>query len=316
MSPMKLDQRIIADLERFLRDELTRIQGSLRAVVTESRTTESTSLTDMSVHAAETLHTEIQVALMDRRTQQVDADPGRPRAAVRWPVRILPGVRGVHRGTAAPRACPSPSVAATARGKRSGEPVATRCLPARRRARSRSRRPDGKAPRRPTPRPVKTGRGVGTVGGCAVPALPWPAIPCSSAGSTGLQIREPDSIRGGVYASASARSGSHSAPPRRAGAVTQLGPIVQLDPPPARLRPMALTAANPIARRRGRCLFHSRTHVRLESAPSDAASHCPGRDTVSGPIVEIDRPVCIHPLFHGCHRIGTALAPSEGDRNP
>jgi DnaK suppressor protein len=67
---MKLDQRIIADLERFLRAELVRIQGSLRAVVTESRTTESTSLTDMSVHAAETLHTEIQVALMDRRTQQ------------------------------------------------------------------------------------------------------------------------------------------------------------------------------------------------------------------------------------------------------
>jgi RNA polymerase-binding transcription factor len=71
MSPTKLDQRIIADLERFLRAELVRIQGSLRAVVTESRTTESTSLTDMSVHAAETLHTEIQVALMDRRTQQV-----------------------------------------------------------------------------------------------------------------------------------------------------------------------------------------------------------------------------------------------------
>ena len=70
MSPMKLDQRIIADLERFLQAELVRIQGSLRAVVTESRTTESTSLTDMSVHAAETLHTEIQVALMDRRTQQ------------------------------------------------------------------------------------------------------------------------------------------------------------------------------------------------------------------------------------------------------
>ncbi len=71
MSPMKLDRRIIAGLERFLRGELTRLQGSLRAVVTETRTAESTSLTDMSVHAAETLHTEIQVALMDRRTQQV-----------------------------------------------------------------------------------------------------------------------------------------------------------------------------------------------------------------------------------------------------
>ncbi len=71
MSPMKLDRRIIAELERFLRDELTRLQGSLRAVVTEARTAESTSLTDMSVHAAETLHTEIQVTLMDQRTQQV-----------------------------------------------------------------------------------------------------------------------------------------------------------------------------------------------------------------------------------------------------
>jgi RNA polymerase-binding transcription factor len=70
MSHMKLDRRITAELEQFLRNELTRIQGSLRAIVTESRTTESTSLTDMSVHAAETLHTEIQVALMDRRTQQ------------------------------------------------------------------------------------------------------------------------------------------------------------------------------------------------------------------------------------------------------
>ena len=71
MSPMKLDRRIIGQLERLLRDELTRLQGSLRAGVTENRTAENTSLTDMSVHAAETLHTEIQVALMDRRTQQV-----------------------------------------------------------------------------------------------------------------------------------------------------------------------------------------------------------------------------------------------------
>jgi DnaK suppressor protein len=71
VSPAKLDRRIIGDLERILRDELSRLQGSLRAVVTESRNTENTNLTDMSVHAAETLHTEIQVTLMDRRTQQV-----------------------------------------------------------------------------------------------------------------------------------------------------------------------------------------------------------------------------------------------------
>ncbi len=71
MSPTKLDRRIIGELEGFLETELARLQGSLRAVVSESRTTESTSLTDISVHAAETLHTEIQVALMDRRTRQV-----------------------------------------------------------------------------------------------------------------------------------------------------------------------------------------------------------------------------------------------------
>lgn len=71
MSPMKLDRRIIGELERFLRDELTRLQGSLRAVVTENRTAENTSLTDISVHAAETLNTEIQVTLLDHRTQQV-----------------------------------------------------------------------------------------------------------------------------------------------------------------------------------------------------------------------------------------------------
>jgi len=71
VSPMKLDRRIIGELERFLRDELTRLQGSLRAVVTENRTAENTSLTDISVHAAETLNTEIQVTLLDHRTQQV-----------------------------------------------------------------------------------------------------------------------------------------------------------------------------------------------------------------------------------------------------
>lgn len=71
MSPTKLDRRIIQDLERFLQNEVARLQTSLRAVITESRSTEGTSLTDMSAHAAETLHTEIRVTLMDRRTQQL-----------------------------------------------------------------------------------------------------------------------------------------------------------------------------------------------------------------------------------------------------
>lgn len=71
MSPTKLDRRTIGELEQFLRDELVRLQGSLRAAVEENRAAENTSLTDMTVHAAETLHAEIQVALVGRRTQQV-----------------------------------------------------------------------------------------------------------------------------------------------------------------------------------------------------------------------------------------------------
>jgi DnaK suppressor protein len=71
VSPTRLDRRVIRELERFLQDELTRLQASLRAIITENRTADSTSLTDISVHAAETLHTEIRVTLMDRRTSQV-----------------------------------------------------------------------------------------------------------------------------------------------------------------------------------------------------------------------------------------------------
>jgi DnaK suppressor protein len=71
VSPTKLDRRVIRDLERLLRSEVTRLQASLRAVITENRTAESTSLTDMSVPAAETLPTAIRVTLMDRRTQQL-----------------------------------------------------------------------------------------------------------------------------------------------------------------------------------------------------------------------------------------------------
>lgn len=71
MSPTKLDRRTTGELERFLRDELARLQGALRAVVEENRTSENPSMTDMAAHASETLHTEMRVALMGRRTQQV-----------------------------------------------------------------------------------------------------------------------------------------------------------------------------------------------------------------------------------------------------
>ena len=69
MSPSTLDRRTTKELEQILRAQLTRLQGSLRAAVEENRTTEGASLTDMSVHAAETLHTEIQVTLVGRRTE-------------------------------------------------------------------------------------------------------------------------------------------------------------------------------------------------------------------------------------------------------
>lgn len=71
MSPTKLDKRTTSELERFLRDELARLQDTLRAVVEENRTSETPTLTDMAAHAAETLHTELRVTLMGRRTQQV-----------------------------------------------------------------------------------------------------------------------------------------------------------------------------------------------------------------------------------------------------
>jgi DnaK suppressor protein len=72
MSTRKLDRRTRRELEQFLRDELDRVRGSLQALTHERRTAEMPSPTDMTVHAAETLHTEIQVALVDRRAEQAN----------------------------------------------------------------------------------------------------------------------------------------------------------------------------------------------------------------------------------------------------
>lgn len=71
MSPTKLDSRTVGELEQFLKAELARLQGTLRAVVEENRTSENPTMTDMAAHAADTLHTEMRVALMGRRTQQL-----------------------------------------------------------------------------------------------------------------------------------------------------------------------------------------------------------------------------------------------------
>jgi DnaK suppressor protein len=66
-----LDRQTIGELERFLRDDLSRLETSLRAIARENRTAEKTGLTDVSLHAADTLQTEMQVTLVDRRTRQV-----------------------------------------------------------------------------------------------------------------------------------------------------------------------------------------------------------------------------------------------------
>ena len=71
MSPRTLDPRMMGELEQFLREELVRLQDSLRAIAQENRTAEKATLTDVTAHAAETLNSEIQVALVDRRAQQV-----------------------------------------------------------------------------------------------------------------------------------------------------------------------------------------------------------------------------------------------------
>jgi DnaK suppressor protein len=59
------------ELSQFLRAELVRLQGSLRSISQENRTAEKPGLADISAHAAATLHAEIQVTLVDRRTQQM-----------------------------------------------------------------------------------------------------------------------------------------------------------------------------------------------------------------------------------------------------
>ena len=71
MNTRALDRRTIGELERFLREDLARLETSLRAMARENRTAEKTGLTDVSLHAADTLQTEMQVTLVDRRTRQV-----------------------------------------------------------------------------------------------------------------------------------------------------------------------------------------------------------------------------------------------------
>ena len=61
----------MVELEHFLHDELARLETSVRTIARESRTAEKAGLTDDGVPSADALQTEMQVTLMDRRTQQV-----------------------------------------------------------------------------------------------------------------------------------------------------------------------------------------------------------------------------------------------------
>jgi RNA polymerase-binding transcription factor len=71
MSPSTLDRPTLRELERFLQDELARLEASLRATAQENRTAEKAGSADATGHAVEALDTEIRVTLVGRRTEQV-----------------------------------------------------------------------------------------------------------------------------------------------------------------------------------------------------------------------------------------------------
>jgi len=71
VNPTALDRRTMGELERFLREDLARLETSLRASTRENRTAERTGMTDVNLHAADTLQTEMQVTMVDRCARQV-----------------------------------------------------------------------------------------------------------------------------------------------------------------------------------------------------------------------------------------------------
>ena len=71
MTPTILDRHVKEELAEFLQAELARLEESLRTLARESRTAEKTALTDVNLHAADALETEMQVTLLDRCAQQV-----------------------------------------------------------------------------------------------------------------------------------------------------------------------------------------------------------------------------------------------------
>jgi DnaK suppressor protein len=67
----KLDAKTVRELERFLRQSLTELRTQVRDRVAERRSTEVARSADVTIQASDTLHDEIQTALIDRRARQV-----------------------------------------------------------------------------------------------------------------------------------------------------------------------------------------------------------------------------------------------------
>ncbi len=71
MKPPGLDYRTLKEIEWFLKEKQAKLKESLRRGMTEHSTNETGRSADSAVWATESLHDEIQVALIDRYSDQV-----------------------------------------------------------------------------------------------------------------------------------------------------------------------------------------------------------------------------------------------------
>lgn len=67
----RLDRQTVKEIERFLKDKHAQLKESVRSAMTERSTNGAGRCADSAAWATETLHDEIQVALMDRQSRQV-----------------------------------------------------------------------------------------------------------------------------------------------------------------------------------------------------------------------------------------------------
>jgi len=67
----ELDRRTVEEIEAFLQDRRAKLHEAVRNQVTHRRTTEAGRTADATAWATETLHDEIQFALMARQSRQV-----------------------------------------------------------------------------------------------------------------------------------------------------------------------------------------------------------------------------------------------------